>query len=46
MDLMYQDKKVKSNQLNFVLLQKIGQGVLVNNISPVTVKDVLLESLN
>ena len=46
MDLMYQDKKVKSNQLNFVLLRKIGQGILVNNISPVTVKDVLLESLN
>ena len=42
---MYQDKKVKANQLNFVLLNKIGEGILVNNVNPENVKDVLLESL-
>ena len=46
LNLMYQDKKVTSNQLNFVLLKKIGEGILVNNVDPENVKNVLLESMN
>ena len=46
MDLMYQDKKVTFNQLNFVLLRKIGEAVVVNNVDPKTVKTVIQESLN
>ena len=46
MDLMYQDKKVTFNQLNFVLLRKIGEAVVVNNVDPEIVKGVIQESLN
>ena len=45
-DIMYQDKKVTNNQLNFILLNKIGKGKLVKNVDPKYVKDVLKESIN
>ena len=45
MNLIYQDKKVTSNQLNLVLLNKIGEGILVKDVDPENVKNVLLESL-
>ena len=44
-NLMYQDKKVTSNELNFVLLNKIGEGILVKDVNSETVKKVILESL-
>ena len=43
---MYQDKKVTFNQLNFVLLRKIGEAVVVKNVDPATVECVIQESLN
>ena len=46
MNLMYQDKKVTFNQLNFVLLRKIGEAVVVNNVDPAKVEDVIQESLS
>ncbi|MDG2355090.1 MAG: 3-dehydroquinate synthase [Paracoccaceae bacterium] len=45
MNLMYQDKKVTSNQLNFVLLNKIGEGILMKNVDPENVKHVIQQSL-
>ncbi len=45
MNLMYQDKKVTSNQLNFVLLNKIGEGLIVKNVDPENVKNVIQQSL-
>ncbi len=45
MNLMYQDKKVTANQLNFVLLAKIGEAILMNNVNPEKVKRVIQDSL-
>ena len=45
-DIMYQDKKVTNNQLNFILLNRIGKGKLIKNISPKYVKEVLKKSIN
>ena len=46
MNLMYQDKKVTFNQLNFVLLRKIGEAVVVNSVDPAKVEGVIQESLS
>ncbi len=43
--LMAQDKKVKRGKLTFILLEKIGRAVIVNDVDPNTVRDFLVAKL-
>ena len=45
MALMAQDKKVKRGRLTFILLEKIGKAVIVNDVDPPTVRDFLQAKL-
>lgn len=45
MALMAQDKKVKRGKLTFILLEKIGAAVIVNDVAPATVRDFLVQKL-
>lgn len=45
MALMAQDKKVKRGKLTFILLEKIGAAVIVNDVAPATVRDFLAQKL-
>jgi 3-dehydroquinate synthase len=45
MALMAQDKKVKRGKLTFILLEKIGQAVIANDVAPAAVRDFLVEKL-
>lgn len=45
MALMAQDKKVKRGRLTFILLEKIGKAVIVNDVDPPTVRDFLRAKL-
>ncbi|MDO8978486.1 MAG: 3-dehydroquinate synthase [Afipia sp.] len=44
--LMAQDKKVKRGRLTFILLERIGKAVIVNDVDPSTVRDFLQEKLS
>ncbi|BEV45922.1 3-dehydroquinate synthase [Afipia carboxidovorans] len=44
--LMFQDKKVKRGRLTFILLEKLGRAVIVNDVDPATVRDFLSEKLS
>lgn len=46
MALMAQDKKVKRGRLTFILLEKIGKAVIVNDVDPPTVRDFLQAKLS
>ena len=46
MALMAQDKKVKRGRLTFILLEKIGKAVIVNDVDPSTVRDFLQAKLS
>jgi 3-dehydroquinate synthase len=43
--LMAQDKKVKRGKLTFILLEKIGRAVIVNDVDPNTVREFLVSKL-
>jgi 3-dehydroquinate synthase len=43
LDKMFSDKKVHSGQLNMVLLKKMGEAVLVHDVNPQMVLDVIRE---
>jgi 3-dehydroquinate synthase len=43
--LMAQDKKVKRGKLTFILLEKIGRAVIVNDVDPNTVRAFLVAKL-
>lgn len=45
MALMAQDKKVKRGKLTFILLEKIGQAVIANDVAPTAVRDFLVDKL-
>jgi len=44
--LMFQDKKVKRGKLTFILLERLGRAVIVNDVDPVSVRDFLGEKLS
>jgi 3-dehydroquinate synthase len=44
--LMFQDKKVKRGKLTFILLEKLGRAVIVNDVDPASVRDFLSEKLS
>jgi 3-dehydroquinate synthase len=46
LSLMFQDKKVKRGKLTFILLEKLGHAVIVNDVDPVSVRDFLSEKLS
>lgn len=46
MALMAQDKKVKRGRLTFILLEKIGKAVIVNDVDPSAVRGFLQEKLS
>ncbi len=43
--LMAQDKKVKRGKLTFILLEKIGRAVIVNDVDPSLVRNFLVQKL-
>jgi 3-dehydroquinate synthase len=45
MALMAQDKKVKRGRLTFILMEKIGKAVIVNDVDPPTVRDFIARKL-
>ena len=45
LSLMGQDKKVKRGRLTFILMDKIGKAVIVNNVDPAPVRDFLAAKL-
>lgn len=46
LSLMFQDKKVKRGKLTFILLEKLGHAVIVNDVDPASVRDFLSEKLS
>ena len=44
-NIMYQDKKVVNKQLNFILLKRIGKGVICTNVDINLIKKILSNSL-
>jgi 3-dehydroquinate synthase len=45
MELMAQDKKVKRGKLTFILLQGIGQAVIVSDVEPSLIRDFMARKL-
>ncbi len=45
MTLMAQDKKVKRGRMVFILLEKIGQAVIANDVDPSAVRNFLMQKL-
>ncbi len=45
-DIMHQDKKVNNKKLNFILLKKIGEGIISKNVNMDIVKRILTNSIN
>ena len=45
LELMFQDKKVKRGRLTFILLEALGQAVIVNDVEPEKVRDFLARKL-
>jgi 3-dehydroquinate synthase len=43
---MFQDKKVKRGKLTFILLEKLGRAVIVNDVDPASVREFLSEKLS
>ena len=43
---MQQDKKVYNKKLNFILLKKIGEGIISKNVNMNIVKQILTNSIN
>ncbi|HEY0220522.1 MAG TPA: 3-dehydroquinate synthase, partial [Afipia sp.] len=43
--LMAQDKKVKRGKLTFILLEKIGRAIIVNDVDPSSVRNFLAQKL-
>ena len=45
LNIMYQDKKVVSKKLSFILLKRIGEGLIQKNVDADIVKKVLTNSI-
>ena len=45
-DIMKQDKKVCNKKLNFILLKRIGEGIIFKNVNMNKVKKILTNSIN
>lgn len=45
-DIMHQDKKVNKKKLSFILLKKIGKGIISKNVDMNIVKKILKNSIN
>ena len=43
---MRQDKKVYNKKLNFILLKRIGKGIISTNVNMNKVKKILTNSIN
>ena len=43
---MFQDKKVRRGKLTFILLEKLGRAVIVNDVDPTSVREFLAEKLS
>ena len=45
-DIMQQDKKVHNKKLNFILLKRIGEGIISKNVNINKVKKILTNSIS
>ena len=45
LNIMYQDKKVVNKKLSFILLKRIGEGLIQKNVDADIVKKVLTNSI-
>ena len=45
-NIMQQDKKVYNKKLNFIILKKIGEGIISKNVNMNIVKQILTNSIN
>ena len=46
LNIMYQDKKVVNKKLNFILLKRIGEGIIQKDVDANIVKKILTNSIN